>query len=47
MPKPFMDCVKSGGKVRTKKLSAYKYIHLCFKNGKTFPGEVKTKKKRD
>ena len=45
MPKPFEDCVKSGGKVITKKLKDGKYIHLCkADNGKWYRGEVKEKK---
>jgi len=46
MPKDFMDCVKNGGKVRTKKLKNNKYIHICYdKNGNSYSGEVMTKKK--
>jgi len=45
MPKAFDDCVKSGGRVRTKKLKNGKYIHICFKGGKSYAGEVKTKLK--
>lgn len=44
MPKAFTSCVKGGGRVRTKKLSGGKYIHLCFKGGKSYAGEVKQKK---
>ena len=43
MPKAFTDCVKNGGKVRTKKLSGGRYIHVCFLNGKSYAGEVRTK----
>lgn len=46
MPKDFEDCVKSGGKLRTKKLKNDKYIHICYdKRGKAYSGEVMTKKK--
>lgn len=46
MPKDFEDCVKNGGKVRTKNLKNNKYIHICYdKNGNSFSGEVMTKKK--
>ena len=45
MPQLFDSCVANGGRVRTKKLSGGKYIHICFKNGKSFAGEVKTKQK--
>jgi len=45
MPKEFTACIKQGGRVRTKKLSGGKYMHICFKNGKSYSGEVKTYKK--
>ena len=45
-PQDFDRCVKSGGKVRTKKLKGGKYIHICFKDGKSYAGEVKTKEKK-
>lgn len=44
MPKGFEMCRKAGGKIRTKQLSGGKYMHICFLNGKSYPGEVKTKK---
>jgi len=44
MPQAFDDCVKSGGRVRTKTLPDGKYIRICFKDGKSHAGEVKTKK---
>ena len=44
MPKDFDKCVKNGGRVRTKKLSKGEYIHICFINGKSYAGEVKTAK---
>ena len=44
MPAAFLKCVASGGKVRTKKLSGGRYIKLCFKNGKSYAGEVHKKK---
>jgi hypothetical protein len=43
MPEEFEKCVKNGGRVRTKKLSGNKYMHVCFLNGKSYAGEVKTK----
>lgn len=43
MPAAFTRCVNSGGRVRTKSLSGGKYIHLCFKNGKSYAGEVKAR----
>ena len=45
MPKDFERCVANGGRVRTKKLSSGRYMHICFLNGKSYAGEVKTKKK--
>jgi len=45
MPKEFDNCVKRGGRVRTKKLKGGKYIHICFIDGKSFAGHVKNKKK--
>ena len=43
MPKQFLECVKKGGRVITKKLPDNKYIHICYIRGKSFAGEVKTK----
>ena len=45
MPAGFDRCVARGGRVRTKKLSGGRYIHICFLNGKSYAGEVKTAKK--
>lgn len=44
MPAAFDNCVRKGGRVRTKKLKGGKYIHLCFLGGKSYAGEVKKKK---
>ena len=41
MPEAFDRCVKDGGRVRTKSLPGGKYIHICFKGGKSFAGEVR------
>ncbi len=46
MPQAFDQCVSSGGRVRTKKLSPSKYMHVCFKDGKSYAGEVKKVKKK-
>ena len=46
MPKGFDECVKKGGRVRTKQLGGGKYMHICFLNGKSYAGEVKVKKKK-
>ena len=45
MPKDFEDCVKNGGKVRTKNLKGNKYIRICYdKNGNSHAGEIMTRK---
>ncbi|HUX17194.1 MAG TPA: hypothetical protein VMW52_12025 [Phycisphaerae bacterium] len=46
MPKPFDDCVKAGGEVRTKTLKGGRYIRLCKLGGKWHQGYVKKKKKQ-
>jgi len=46
MPEPFLKCVREGGKVRTKSLKGGKYIRICYKNGKSYSGEVREKQKR-
>lgn len=43
MPAAFDACISKGGKVRTKDLGHGKYMHICFLNGKSYAGEVKTK----
>lgn len=45
MPAGFDKCVANGGRVRTKKLSGGRYMHICFLGGKSFAGEVKKKEK--
>jgi len=44
MPAGFENCVANGGRVRTKELGNGKYMHICFLDGKSYAGEVKTKK---
>lgn len=44
MPKGFEMCRKKGGRIRTKKLSKGRYMHVCLLNGKSYAGEVKKKK---
>lgn len=47
MPKDFEDCVRSGGRLVTKTLKDGKYLHICYdKDGNSYSGEVKTKKKK-
>ena len=40
MPIEFTNCVKRGGKVRTKKLSGGRIQKVCFKGGRTYAGHV-------
>lgn len=42
MPQAFTDCVKNGGRIRTRKLSGGKYIKICFPKGggSSVAGEV-------
>lgn len=44
MPVGFDRCRKQGGRIRTLKLKEGKYIHICYLGGKSYKGEVKTKK---
>jgi hypothetical protein len=50
MPYAFDKCRREGGRIRTKSLGKGKYIHVCYKDGKSYAGEVhykiKTKKKK-
>ena len=46
MPAGFDRCRRRGGRIRTKKLSGNRYLHICFKDGKSFEGEVKHKKEK-
>jgi hypothetical protein len=43
MPAAFDKCVKSGGKVITKKLSGGRYMKLCKKGKKWHAGHIKKK----
>ena len=45
MPQDFLKCVKAGGRVRTKSLKDNKFIRICFKDGKSYSGEVQTRLK--
>jgi len=48
LPKEFIKCVREGGRVRTikpKGESSRKYMKVCYKSGKSYAGEVKTRKK--
>jgi hypothetical protein len=48
VPAAFENCVKKGGKVRTIVVNKKKgkYMHVCYKGGKSYPGEVHTKKSK-
>jgi hypothetical protein len=46
MPAEFLKCISEGGRVRTKDLKNGKYVHICFKDGKSYAGEVKFKKRK-
>jgi predicted NAD/FAD-dependent oxidoreductase len=43
MPAGFDKCVGGGGRVRTRRLSGGRYMHICFKGGKSHAGYVKKK----
>lgn len=43
MPQAFDNCRSKGGKIRTITIKGGKYIHICYLNGKSYSGEVKTK----
>lgn len=45
MPASFDRCVAEGGKVRTKRLNADEYAHVCVKGGKSYMGYPKKYKK--
>jgi len=44
MPAGFDYCRTNGGRIRTKDLGNGKYMHICYLDGKSYAGEVKTKK---
>ncbi len=44
MPKAFESCIERGGKVSTKSLSGNRYQRFCSIEGKSYAGEIKTKK---
>lgn len=44
MPKKFTRCVANGGRVITKRVNKDQYMHICYLDGKAYPGEVLTKK---
>ena len=50
MPEAFTNCVKRGGKVRTKTISEDKYMYVCIPpgggKGDSVAGEIHTKKRR-
>lgn len=44
MPVAFTNCIARNGRVRTKSLPNGKYIKICYLGGKSYSGEVHTKK---
>lgn len=45
MPAGYMRCTRThGSRVRAKSLSGGRYIPICFSGGKSYAGEVKTRK---
>ena len=46
MPAGFDACRAAGGRVRTVTLSKDSYRHVCWKNGKSYPGYKKKKKSK-
>ena len=48
IPAAFTKCINSGGKVITKVIDKKKgtYMHICYKDGKAYQGEVKTEKSK-
>ena len=44
MPQAFENCKKQGGKIKTVKLGGGKHRHICYLNGKAYPGYVMNNK---
>lgn len=45
-PQQFDQCVKKNGRVRTMPVKGNRYMHVCFLDGKSFAGEVKSRKEK-
>lgn len=45
MPAGFDKCVNEGGYIKTVQKGGGKYQRVCSRNGKTYKGEIKKKKK--
>jgi hypothetical protein len=43
MPAKFNKCVKDGGNIKTIDVNDTQYMHVCYLNGESHAGEVKTK----
>ena len=43
MPQAFDNCVRKGGRVRTKRLNEKEHMRICWIGGKSFRGEIKVK----
>lgn len=46
MPKAFDNCVKQGGRVRTKKPTPSTYMPICYSGSKSYAGHVKHTKSK-
>lgn len=44
MPESFSECVRKGGRVRTKALSGGRYMPICYLDNKSYAGEVHKKR---
>jgi len=45
VPEGFDQCEANGGRIRTKSMGDGQYMHICFLDGKSYPGEMKTAQK--
>ena len=44
MPKLFLECIKKKGEIKTESLSKNRYQRICILDGKTYAGEIQTRK---
>ena len=45
MPESFERCVRENGRVKRKRVNKTQWMNVCFKNGKSYAGEVHQYKK--
>ncbi len=45
MPADFNACQKAGGRIRTITLKGGRHMRICYKDGKSFAGEVRQSKR--